>query len=162
MGDALALALLKARNFTKEDFAQLHPGGFLGRRLLKHVSEYHHTGDEVPLVGAEATLSEMMLMMSSKRLGCVLMKDESGMVGGIFCDGDLRRLAEKVGDRELFKLRAGDVMIRNPKTIQQDAILDSALALMEKNGITQLPTVDRDGHLTGVIHIHDILKSKLV
>lgn len=162
MGDALALALLKARNFGKEDFAQLHPGGFLGRRLLKHVSECHHAGDEVPLVQADATVSEMMLAMSGKRLGCVLMKDADGKVAGIFCDGDLRRLAEKVGERELFRLKAGDVMIRNPKTISQDAILDAALAIMERNGITQLPTVDKDGRLAGVIHVHDILKSKLV
>jgi len=162
MGDALALALLKSRNFSKEDFAQLHPGGFLGRRLLRHVSEYHHAGDEIPLIQPEATVSEMMLVMSGKRLGCVLMRDAGGKVGGIFCDGDLRRLAEKVGERELFRLKAGDVMIRNPKTVSQDAIIDSALAIMERNGITQLPTVDKDGHLVGVIHIHDILKSKLV
>lgn len=162
MGDALALALLKSRDFGKEDFAQLHPGGFLGRRLLKHVSEYHHSGEDVPLIQPDATVSEMMMVMSSKRLGCVLMKDPAGKVGGIFCDGDLRRLAEKVGERELFRLKAGDVMIRNPKTISQDAILDSALAIMERNGITQLPTVDKNGQLVGVIHIHDILRSKLV
>ena len=162
MGDALALVLLKARNFTRDDFAQLHPGGFLGLRLLKHVSEVHHTGDEIPLVRPEATLSEMMVAMSSKRLGCVIMQDDDGRVAGIFCDGDLRRLAERVGDRALFGLKAADVMIRNPKTISQDAVLDSALALMEQFSITQLPTVDGRGRLAGVLHLHDVLRSKLV
>ena len=162
MGDALALALLKARDFTNDDFAQLHPGGFLGQRLLKRVSELHHAGDEIPLVRAEATLSEMMIEMSSKRLGCVITTDSDGRVAGIFCDGDLRRLFEKVGDRELSGLKAGDVMLRNPKTIRQDAVLDAALALMEQREITQLPSVDEHDRLAGVIHLHDILKSKLV
>ncbi|MEW5794944.1 MAG: KpsF/GutQ family sugar-phosphate isomerase [Candidatus Zixiibacteriota bacterium] len=162
MGDALALALLKARHFTKEDFAELHPAGFLGRRLLKRVLEYHHTGDSIPLVRPDATFSEMMVIMSEKRLGCVVTTDSDHRVTGIFCDGDLRRLLERVGDKAIFGLRASDVIVKNPKTIRQDAILDAALALMEQKEITQLPTVDDHGRLTGVIHLHDILKSKLV
>ncbi len=160
MGDALAVALLKARNFTPEDFAQLHPGGFLGMRLLKRVNEVHHTGDEIPLVQAGATMSEMILQMTGKRLGCVVMTHPDGRVAGIFTDGDLRRLAD--GRTDLFKLTATNAMIKNPKTIDEDAVLDAALALMEKHAITQLPTVDHDGRLVGVIHLHDILKSKLV
>ena len=162
MGDALAVALLKARNFSPSDFAVLHPGGFLGHRLLKRVSELHHTGDEIPLVTPEATLSEMMVEMSGKRLGCVLMKGGKGRTVGIFADGDLRRLAEKDRGRDLFQVTAADVMIRNPKTISQEAVLDEALALMEKHSITQLPTVDQHQQLVGVIHLHDILKSRLV
>lgn len=162
MGDALAVALLEARDFTTSDFAILHPGGFLGRRLLKHVSELHHTGDEVPLVTPEATLSQMMVEMSAKRLGCVLMKNDKGGLGGIFTDGDLRRLWEKEPDQSLIKMKASEVMIRSSKVVREDAVLDAALALMEKHSITQLPTVDAEGRLVGIIHLHDILKSKLV
>lgn len=160
MGDALAVALLQARNFSAKDFASLHPGGFLGKRLLKKVGELHHVDDELPLVKHDATMKEMILQMTSRRLGCVVMKDDDGRVSGIFTDGDLRRLAENQDD--FFNLRASEVMIKNPKSIPANAVLDAALALMEKHSITQLPTVDDDGRLAGIIHLHDILKSKLV
>ncbi len=160
MGDALAVALLHARDFTPSDLAMLHPGGFLGQRLLKRVSELHHVGDEIPLVGPRSTMKEMILQMTSKRLGCVVMTDERSRTAGIFTDGDLRRLAEKCDD--FYQLTARQVMIANPKTISADAVLDAALALMEKYSITQLPTVDGEGRLVGVIHLHDVLKSKLV
>jgi arabinose-5-phosphate isomerase len=160
MGDALAVALLKARNFSPSDFAELHPGGFLGMRLLKRVSELHHTDEAVPLVSPQASMKEMILEMTGKRLGCVLMKDEQGRTAGIFTDGDLRRVAEKHDD--FYTFTAQDVMIKNPKTISTDAVLDAALALMEKHSITQLPTVDGNQQLVGIVHLHDILKSKLV
>jgi arabinose-5-phosphate isomerase len=160
MGDALAVALLKARNFSPSDFAELHPGGFLGKRLLKRVHEVHHEGNEIPLVAPKATMKEMILEMTGKRLGCVLMKDEHGYTAGIFTDGDLRRVAEKHDD--FYKFTAEQVMIKNPKTISANAVLDAALALMEKYSITQLPTVDGNKQLVGIIHLHDILKSKLV
>ncbi|MEW6411369.1 MAG: KpsF/GutQ family sugar-phosphate isomerase [Candidatus Zixiibacteriota bacterium] len=160
MGDALAVALLQARNFGASDFASLHPGGFLGKRLLKKVGELHHTGEQLPLVPSTASMKEMIFEMTGKRLGCVVMRDDNGKVGGIFTDGDLRRLAEKTDD--FFRLKAADVMIKNPKSVFVDAVLDTALAIMEKHSITQLPTVNRDGTLAGIIHLHDILKSKLV
>jgi len=160
MGDALAVVLLKARNFTASDFAALHPGGFLGKRLLKKVHEVHHAGDQMPLVTGNATMNEMILQMTGKRLGCVLSVDEERKVSGMFTDGDLRRLVEKEDD--FYKLTAADVMIRSPKSVSSDALLDVALALMEKHAITQLPTTDKDGRLVGIIHLHDILKSKLV
>ena len=160
MGDALAVALLKARNFSPSDFAVLHPGGFLGQRLLKHVSELHHVDDEMPLVDSGASMKEMILQMTGKRLGCVLMKNADGGLGGIFTDGDLRRLAEKNDD--FYRLTAAEVMVENPKTVSCEAVLDAALALMEKHSITQLATVDEHGQLVGIIHLHDILKSKLV
>jgi len=160
MGDALAVALLKARNFTSSDFAVLHPAGFLGRRLLKKISELHHAGNDIPLVTPETTVSEMILVMTGKRLGCVFMSDADGRPVGIFTDGDLRRLMEK--NRDPFTLTAAEVMIKNFKSVSEDAVLDTALAMMEKYAITQLPTVDKDQRLTGVIHLHDILKSKLV
>ena len=105
-------------------------------------------------------MKEMLIIMSSKLLGCVLMTDDSGHCTGIFTDGDLRRILEK--NEDFFKITASDAMIKNPKTISQDAILDAALGMMEKHSITQLPTVDKDNKLIGVIHLHDILKSKLV
>ncbi len=160
MGDALAVALLSARKFTPNDFAELHPGGFLGKRLLRHISELHHTGDALPLVAPNAGMKEMILQMTGKRLGCVVMADDQGKVAGIFTDGDLRRVAEKHTD--FYSLTAKDVMIRNPKQINAERVIDSALAMMEQHNIAQLPTVDDNGKLIGVIHLHDILKSKLV
>jgi arabinose-5-phosphate isomerase len=162
MGDALAVALLRARNFTAEDFAALHPGGFIGHRLLKRVAEVHHTGEEIPLVTADMRLSQMMMVMSAKRLGCVVMVDENGRPSGIFTDGDLRRLWERTMDSDLIELRASDVMIKNFKSIRQSSLLDAALSLMEKYSITQLPSVDNQGRLTGIVHLHDLLRSKLV
>ncbi|NOY88512.1 MAG: KpsF/GutQ family sugar-phosphate isomerase [FCB group bacterium] len=160
MGDALAVALLKARNFSSTDFAKLHPGGFIGLRLLKKVKDLHHTGEEVPVVTHNASMKEMIFQMTGKRLGCVIMKNDTGKVEGIFTDGDLRRVAEK--NSNFYELKALDVMVKNPKTIFVDEVLDAALAIMEKFSITQLPTVDIKGNLVGILHLHDILRSKLV
>ena len=160
MGDALAIALLYARNFTAEDFAAFHPGGSLGSRLLKKVSDIHHDGSAIPLVKEDASMNEMILQMTSKRLGCVLTVDDNGKLLGIFTDGDLRRIAEKKDN--FYNLKASDVMIRNPKTVNFEALLDRALQVMEQYSISQLPTVDASNKLCGVIHLHDILKSKLV
>lgn len=160
MGDALAIALLKTRNFTADDFASFHPGGFLGMRLLKKVSELHHTGDELPLVDENANMKELILKMTGKRLGCVVTTDSKGRVTGVFTDGDLRRLVEKNDD--FYNLTAREVVKENPRLIPADAVLDAALATMEEYGITQLITVDSDQKLVGIIHLHDILKSKLV
>ncbi len=160
MGDALAVALLKARRFTASDFAELHPAGFLGKRLLRKISEVHHSGDEIPLVAADAEMKDVILQMTSKRLGCVLTIDGDRRITGFFTDGDLRRLVESHSD--FYALRASDVMIKDPKSIPADSVLDAALAVMERHSITQLPTVDSDGRLAGIVHLHDILRSKLV
>lgn len=160
MGDALAVALLKARDFSADDFAAFHPGGSIGTRLIKKVSDFHHINEEIPLVKPDASMKEMILQMTSKRLGCVLTTDESGKLAGIFTDGDLRRVAEIHDD--FYQLKASDVMIKNPKAIDANAVLDRALGLMEKYSITQLPTVDSTGKLIGILHLHDILRSKLV
>lgn len=160
MGDALALALVKARQFSMEELASYHPAGFIGKRLLKHVSEVHHSGDDMPLVAPDATVSEMLLIMTSKRLGCALMVDTEGRPDGIFTDGDLRRLIEQ--NKDFYSLTAAGVMHRHPKVISQSAILDTALAIMERYSITQLATVDENQRLAGILHLHDILRSKLV
>ncbi len=160
MGDALAVALLQARNFSAEDFATFHPGGSLGNRLLTKVSDVHHDGAELPIVKTDASMNDMILQMTSKRLGCVVTVDNSGKLLGIFTDGDLRRIAEQSGS--FYNLKASDVMIQNPKAVDRDALLDRALQMMEQFSISQLPTVDKTGKLCGVVHLHDILKSKLV
>jgi len=160
MGDALAVALLRAREFSTDDFAVLHPGGSIGRRLLQRVREVHHVGDEIPLVRPDATMSDALIEMTSKRLGCVATVDGDRRPTGIFTDGDLRRLIER--HPNLSAVTATEAMLANPKVISQDALLDSALAIMERHSITQLLTVDEDGRLAGIIHLHDILRSKLV
>ena len=160
MGDALALALVKARHFSLEELANFHPAGFIGKRLLKHVSEVHHAGEELPIIDPKASISEMLLVMTSKRLGCVFTVDADGRPTGIFTDGDLRRLLER--GKDFFSLTADEAMHRSPKAIGESAILDAALAMMERYSITQLATLAADGRLVGVIHLHDILKSKLV
>lgn len=160
MGDALAVALLEARNFSSSDFASLHPGGFLGRRLLKLVSDVHHSGSDLPLVDRKASMNKMIVEMTNKRLGCVITVDDNGYMKGIFTDGDLRRLAENNND--FYNLTADKVMIADPKTVSANAVIDAALATMEKHSITQLATIDESGRLAGVIHLHDILKSKLI
>jgi arabinose-5-phosphate isomerase len=160
MGDALAIALLKERNFSKEDFAYLHPGGTLGRRLLMTVEERMHVNSEIPLVKADTPMRDTILVMTGKRLGCTLVVEDNNELLGIFTDGDLRRLAQQ--DENFFDKTAGDAMIKSPKTVKADDILDKALALMEKHSITALPVTDENLIVVGIIHLHDILKSKLV
>lgn len=160
MADALAVALLVARDFTPDQFAALHPAGTLGTRLLRHVHELHHTGGALPLVAPTASVSDLLLVMTGKRLGCAVVTDESGRLTGIFTDGDLRRLIES--DHAPFGRCVADVMVRAPKSVAVNALIDDALAIMERHAITQLPTVDPDHRLVGVIHLHDILRSKLV
>jgi len=160
MGDALAIALLHERNFTPEDFAYLHPGGVLGRRLLMHVKEIMHTNSEVPIVRPETSVRETILEITGKRLGSALVVDGDNRLVGIFTDGDLRRLVQE--DEKFFDRVTSEVMIKNPKRIHPDALLDRALNIMEKYSITVLPVVDSDSRPVGIIHLHDILKSKLV
>jgi arabinose-5-phosphate isomerase len=160
MGDALAIALLKERNFSKEDFAYLHPGGVLGRRLLMTVEERMHVNSEIPVVKSKTPMRDTILEMTGKRLGCTLVVDDDNRLTGIFTDGDFRRLAQD--NERFFEKTAGEVMIKNPKTVNADDILDKALALMEKHSITALPVTDENLKVVGIIHLHDILKSKLV
>ncbi len=159
MGDALAIALLEARDFTPENFAENHPGGLIGRRLLKKVSDFHHTKDEIPLVDTDSSMKEIIFQMTSKRMGCVLTVDSNQKLTGIFTDGDLRRLADS---KDFYNQKAGDVIQSQPKIINENALLDAALAIMEEHSISQLASVDENEKLVGIIHIHDILKSKLV
>ena len=160
MGDALAIVLLKKRNFSPEDFARLHPGGALGRRLLLRVEDLMHTGEEMPAVRLNSSMQETILEMTSKRLGTTLVLDFEDKLAGIFTDGDLRRLVEK--NVEFMSKTAGQVMIASPKKVRAGELADKALNLMESFSITALPVVDKDNNPVGILHIHDILRRKIV
>ncbi|MCP3960284.1 MAG: KpsF/GutQ family sugar-phosphate isomerase [bacterium] len=158
LGDALAMALLEARGFTPEDFAQLHPGGRLGKRLLK-VHELMHAGDALPGVTGDASMREAIYQMSKKGLGVTAVVDDAGKLLGCISDGDLRRLLEK-GDA-LVDRPSGECMTPSPRTIDRDQLASAALKLMEDHRITSLFVCDDDGRLEGVVHIHDLWRLEL-
>ncbi|MCX6640159.1 MAG: KpsF/GutQ family sugar-phosphate isomerase [bacterium] len=156
MGDVLAIALLHKRGFTKEDFALLHPGGTLGRRLLLKVDSVMRKGDEIPKVPLHASLKELIVEMTSKRLGATCVVDDNGRLLGIITDGDLRRLLEREAD--LSKITAADCLTLNPKTIHPETIATRAIHLMESHNITQLIVLNEMSELVGIVHLHDLLQ----
>ena len=160
MGDALAVALLDARGFGKEDFARSHPGGNLGRRLLTHVRDIMHTGEKIPAVGHDALLSEAVLEMSRKRLGMTAIVDNAQRVLGIYTDGDLRRTLEKRLDFTTTPVNT--VMSRNPRTIAPDALAAEVVQVMERQNITQMLVVDAGNKLVGALNVHDLLRAKVI
>lgn len=157
LGDALALELSRKSGFERRDFADLHPGGRLGRRLAR-VRDLMHTGDALPQVAPSAPMSQVIYEMSRKKLGMttVLSSDKAGdaALAGIISDGDLRRLLERVGPHA-FERNAGDIMNRNPQTVAPHEFASEALVLMEARKITSLVVV-QDGRLEGVVHLHDL------
>ena len=160
MGDALAVALLDARGFKKDDFARSHPGGALGRKLLTHVNDVMRRGDQVPSVTLDASFSVLMREMSVKGLGSSAVINASGEVQGIFTDGDLRRLVETGVD--LRSLKASDVMRPTPRTVRADALAVEAVALMEQHSITSVLVVDASGKLCGALNSNDLLRAKVI
>ena len=161
MGDALAVALLDARGFTAEDFARSHPAGSLGRRLLLHISDVMHGGDDVPRVRETATLSETLVEMSRKRLGISAVVDGDGRLLGLFTDGDLRRtLDDATVDMRSTPISA--VMTRSPKTIGADALAVEAAQLMEAHKINALLVLDDERRVVGALNIHDLLRARVV
>lgn len=160
LGDALAVALLDARGFRTEDFARSHPGGALGRRLLTHVRDVMRTGSAVPRVAPEASFSDLMREMSAKGLGTSAIVDAQGQVLGIFTDGDLRRRIEAGAD--LRSATARQVMHANPRRIAPDALAVDAAEMMEAHAITSVLVVDAEGVLTGVVHIGDLMRAKVI
>ncbi len=160
LGDALAVALLDARGFRAEDFARSHPGGSLGRKLLTHVRDLMRSGDALPRVHAAMPLLEMMRVMSDKGLGCAVLTADDGKVGGIFTDGDLRRLIERGGD--LRGLTAGEVMHAHPRTVSADALAVDAADLMEQARITLVLAVDEEQRLVGAISFNDLMRAKVI
>ena len=160
MGDALAVALLDARGFKPEDFARSHPGGSLGRKLLTHVADVMRSGDAVPSVRPEASLSELMREMSAKGLGASAVVDAQQRVLGIFTDGDLRRLIEKGAD--LRAICAADVLHANPRHLDSSALAVEAVALMEHHQITSVLVVDETGRLCGALNTNDLMRAKVI
>jgi len=160
LGDALAVALLEARGFDKEDFARSHPGGSLGRRLLTHVDDVMRTGAAVPVVPESATFSEALLEMSRKGMGMTAIADAGGRVAGIFTDGDLRRTLEKPGD--LRNVGIVDLMHANPRTVRAGQLAAEAAQLMEQHRISQLLVVDADRQLLGALNMHDLMQAKVI
>jgi arabinose-5-phosphate isomerase len=160
LGDALAVALLELRGFKEEDFARSHPGGALGRRLLTHVRDVMRTGDAIPAVTADVTLSAALLEITRKGMAMTAIVDEHRRAIGIFTDGDLRRLLEKAHD--LSKLTIAEVMHANPRTVGPDQLAVDAVQVMEEFRINQLLVADADGTLVGALHIHDLTRAKVI
>ncbi len=161
LGDALAICLLEARGFTRQDFARNHPGGSLGKKLYLKVSDLYPHND-LPTVSEEANLKEIILEISSKRLGATaVLKDADGSLAGIITDGDLRRMLSQHPDHKLLHLTARDIMSPQPIGITPDDYAVGALQLMQARSITQLVVVE-NGQLRGLLHLHDLLKEGLV
>jgi arabinose-5-phosphate isomerase len=160
LGDAIAVALMRARGFTQDEFALSHPGGALGRRLLTLVRDVMRSGPDAPRISTSATLTEALLEMSRGRMGMTAVVDGIQTVKGVFTDGDLRRAIEK--GQDLRKTAIIDIMSPNPRTIGPDRLAAEAVEIMERAKINQLLVVD-DGHkLLGALNIHDLFRGKVV
>jgi len=154
LGDALAVALLEKRGFTREDFATFHPGGKLGKAFIR-VQGLMHAGNELPLVAENAPMREVLLAMTARRFGCAGVVDKAGKLIGVITDGDLRRHMES----GLLDKAAGAVMTRSPKTIRPSALAAEALGIMNSKSITALFALDDEGRPVGILHIHDVLRA---
>src|ERR1700722_18211544 len=159
LGDALAVALSEKRGFKEEDFANLHPGGKLGKRLAR-VESLMHSGDALPRVGPDTKMPDVIYEMSRKKLGVTAVVKNQKLVG-IISDGDLRRLLEKRG-KDVLDLKAVEAMTKNPRTIGAEEFAATALALMEEKKITSLMVVNGKGKLEGIVHLHDLWSTELV
>jgi len=160
MGDALAMCLLERRGFTVDDFAVLHPGGRLGKKLLR-VEDLMHTGEQIPRVGPGAPMKDVLFEMTRKRLGLTTVVDETGRLLGMLSDGDLRRQLERHG-YTLFERTAGECMTRDPILIGRRELATRALDLMESRKITSLLIVDETGRIEGVLHLHDLWETEMI
>ena len=161
LGDALAMALLDKRGFKEEDFAVLHPSGSLGKKLLIQVDDLMHIGSNIPIINKDAPLKDVIMEISSKKLGMAIVVNQDDKVLGIITDGDLRRLMKKK-EKDIFKTTAKEMMSINPKTIEKNALAARALQIMEKHSITSLIITNGSKGPTGIIHLHDILKAGVV
>ncbi len=164
IGDAMAIVLADQKSFNLDDFAALHPGGAIGKKIWVKVKDMMLTGKKyVPIVSEDATMEEVILEMTSKR-GITSVVDKDGRVVGVFTDGDLRRLLEKelANKKDIFKLKAKDVMTRNPKVITPNELATKAARLMEKYGVTALIVIDEERRPIGIIHLHDLMRERVV
>ncbi len=160
MGDAIAVALMRARGFTQDEFALSHPGGALGRRLLTLVRDVMRSGPDAPRVSAKASLTDALLEMSRGRMGMTAVVDDDQTIKGIFTDGDLRRAIEK--GRDLRKTAITGIMTANPRTIGPERLAAEAVEIMERGKVNQLLVVDDGNRLLGALNIHDLFRGKVV
>ncbi len=160
LGDALAVACLDAKGFGPEDFARSHPGGALGRRLLTHVKDVMRTGDDLPVVKDSASVLDAVKEITRKKIGMTAITNNANEVVGIFTEGDLRRLIEKVGD--IRPISIASVMTKHPSTTTADALAMEAAKVLETTLRNQLLVVDKDNKLIGALHIHDLMTAKVI
>jgi len=158
MGDAIAVSLMELRGFTSEDFARFHPGGTLGKKLYLRVSDLY-VNNEKPQVAPSATLKEVIVEISRKRLGTTAVTDENNHLMGVITDGDLRRMLEKEND--ITRVKARDIMTKTPKRIGKEEFAVKALHIMQENDITQLVVTDGE-KVAGFVHLHDLLKEGII
>ncbi len=158
MGDALAVSLLKLRDFTSSDFAKYHPGGALGKRLYLRVADII-SKNEKPAVKASASIKDVIIEISNKRLGVTAVTDDNNKIIGIITDGDLRRMLVETTD--INTLKASDIMSASPKTLTSDAMAVEAKELLEENNISQV-LIEDDNQFSGVVHIHDLIKEGIL
>ncbi len=161
MGDALAVVMLEARGFTADDFARSHPAGALGRRLLLHITDVMHAGDDVPRVSPDASISEALVEMGRKRLGMTAVVDAEGRLLGLYTDGDLRRSLDDA-EVDLRNTTISTVMTISPRTIDAGALAVEAAQLMERHKINALLVIDADQRVVGALNIHDLLRARVV
>jgi arabinose-5-phosphate isomerase len=159
LGDALAMTLLVRKGFREEDFASLHPGGKIGRRLMR-VEHAMHAGDAAPVVRTTTGMPDVFHEMSSKRLGMTCVVDDEGRLAGVFTDGDLRRLMIRTSD--VLSLTAGEAMTRDPITIDRQLLAVEALKIMETHKITSVVVVDAARRVEGVVHLHDLWRTQMI
>ncbi|MBM4403094.1 MAG: KpsF/GutQ family sugar-phosphate isomerase [Candidatus Cloacimonetes bacterium] len=161
LGDALAIALLREKGFTATDFARFHPGGTIGKRLLLRVSDLMHSGEALPVVSEDTIMSEVIMEMTSKKLGCTAVIDHKGILTGIITDGDLRRhLQEK--QHRIMDCSASQCMTHDPKASTPDELAVNAINLMETYKITMLPVVDKQHRPVGMLHMHDMIRAGVI
>ena len=160
LGDALAVAVLDASGFREEDFARSHPGGALGRRLLTHVRDVMRSGEQIPSVQSDCSLVAALLEITKKGIAMTAIVDADNTLLGVFTDGDLRRLLERLHD--FRDVNIADVMHKNPRTIGPDRLAVEAVKLMETHRINQLLVADQQGKLVGALHIHDLTRAKVI
>jgi arabinose-5-phosphate isomerase len=164
LGDALAIALLIRRGFAEGDFAQFHPGGSLGKKLLLRLADLAFEGDDAPVVNEKSLFREAHYVLMKKHLGAVCIADENRILKGIITDGDVRRLLEREGKstiNEIMDLPVKDVMTKNPRRLNRDTLAVEGLAFMHNHMISQLPIVDDDDRVTGLVRLLDLTRAGL-
>jgi arabinose-5-phosphate isomerase len=160
LGDALAIAVMQAKGFTRDEFARSHPGGSLGRKLLTHVRDVMRSGKDAPRIADTAMLMEAMIEMSRGRMGMTAVLDDAGRVEGVFTDGDLRRTLERGTDLRTTPI--ADVMKRGPRTIGPEKLAAEAVEIMESHKVNQLLVVDEERRLIGALNMHDLFRAKVI